>query len=201
MREHTRRNGRYERTHAGALTLDWGSAGGDYKALDFSYVAKGKMGNLFKIYGQVRRGEDGVAYDTYDVKAGNRRLKTSNNTTVSNAIRAHIKAATGEEAYGLDIEMPIAPDTIREELRGTIVEAVRNWDYFWRGKIADWGEERREQARQAFADVWPCEEYFCDPLDSLAEYKVVGILNVDVRKNRDLYRKWREYCEALVGTR
>lgn len=198
MREHTRTNGRYERTEAGTLTLDWGSNGADYKALDFSYVLKGKMGNLFKIYGQVRRNPDGRTYDTYDIKAGNRRIKTEKSSTVGMAIRKHIKVVAGVEVFKLDLKLPIAPDSIKVELSKVIHGAIKKWDYLWRGDSKFWDERQKESARSKFANVWPCDRFFCDPLDSEGEYAPIGILNVDVRENRFLYRQWREYCVGLA---
>ena len=193
MREHTRTNGRYERTEVGTLTLDLGSNGADYTVLDFSYVLKGKMGNLFKIYGQVRRNPDGCTYDTYDTKAGNRRLRTEKNATVNRAIREHVKAVAGVEVYNLEVKMPIAPDSIRDALGEIIYWAISRWDYFWRGE----SEEEKETARKEFATtVWPCDRYFIEPLENAIDYKPIGILNVDVREHRQLYRDWRDFCEG-----
>lgn len=198
MREHTRANGRYERTEAGTLTLDWGSNGGDYNALDFSYVLKGKMGNLFKIYGQVRRNPDGRTYDTYDIKAGNRRIKTEKNSTVSRAIREHIRVVSGVEVFKLDVKLPLAPDSIKEELSKVILGAIKRWDYLWRGDSKFWSEREKEGARVVFSNVWPCDKFFCEPLDREGAYIPIGILNVDVRENRNLYRLWRESCVAMA---
>lgn len=197
MREHTRTNGRYERTEAGTLTLDWGSNGADYKTLDFSYVLKGKMGNLFKIYGQVRRNPDGRTYDTYDIKAGNRRIKTEKSSTVGMAIREHIKVVSGVEVFKLDVKLPIAPDSIKEELGKVIHSAIKQWDFLWRGESKFWSEEDKESVRVAFSNVWPCDMFFCEPLDREDEYVPIGILNVDVRNNRNLYKMWRETCVAV----
>ena len=118
MREHTRANGRYERTEAGTLTIDWGRNGADHEVLDFSYVLKGKMGNLFKIYGQVRRNADGKTYDTYDIKAGNRRKKTEKSMTVEEAIKAHVKAVAGVAVTELGMGMLNASKVIKDSLRG-----------------------------------------------------------------------------------
>ena len=90
MREHTRANGRYFRTEAGTLILDWGRNGTDYSTLDFAYVNKGKAGNLYKVYGQVKAGRDIGTFDTYDIKAGRKRLTTSGSDSVDSAILAHL---------------------------------------------------------------------------------------------------------------
>ena len=201
MREHTRANGRYERTEAGALTLDWGKDGADYNALDFSYVVKNKMGNMFKIYGQVRRTPDDVTYDTYDVKAGRRRLTTQKNLSVASAVKAHIKAVAGIDDPTLDVtgKMPMAPDTIVLEMQGIIERTVKNWDFCWRGKSRGWSEEQKARARRAFAiKTWDCGKFFCEPLEKRQEYVPMGLLNVDVRAHKNLYSLWRASCEALA---
>ena len=201
MREHTRTNGRYFRTEAGALTLDWGSNGSDYNALDFSYVIKSKMGNLSKIYGQVRRTPDNVTYDTYDIKAGRKRVTTRHNLTIASAIRSHIKVVTGIEVPTLEVagEMPLAPDTIRLEMQGIIERAVKNWEFCFRGLSKEWSDAQKDKARKVFAvKVWDCGKFFCEPLENRQDYVPMGLLNVDVRANKNLYRLWCDSCEALA---
>ena len=201
MREHTRANKRYERSEAGDLTLDWGKNGADYTALDFSYVAKGKMGNMFKVYGQVRRNPDGITYDTYDVKAGNRRLKTRENITLNKAIKAHIEKATGTPVNHkeMKIELPIVPNTARGALWGAVMGAITGWEYCWRGKCKGYDEAKKQEARDAFVrGIEDFSRYYCDPTDKECDYKAVGLVNIDVRNNRTLYRDWRGFCEKLA---
>lgn len=200
MREHTRNNGRYMRTEVGALTLDWGSNGADYNALDFSYVAKGKMGNLHKIYGQVRRSEDKETYETYDIKAGRRRLITKGTWSVNAAIRAHVSSITGRMCGDIDVDsvMPIVPNTIRKEITEVIITAIKKLDDFWTGEAKNWSEGEKQKAREAFArETWNCGKFFCQSLSSRGAVVPVGVLNVEVCAFSNLYRLWKEACEAI----
>lgn len=201
MREHVRGNGRYFRTEAGKLTLDWGGNGGDYRTLDFSYVAKSK-GGLRKIYGQVCRNVDGETYDTYDIMAGRKRRKTSKNSTVENAIKAHIKAETGDEAKRLDVKgkMPYVPNTIRKEMKEVMLEAVEGWNECLPGEGKEMTAAEKIQVWEMFVvKVWMFDyrKFFCDSLASKGSVKAVGLLNVDVGRYGALYEQWREYCASL----
>lgn len=201
MREHTRDNGRYFRTEVGALTLDWGSNGADYTTLDFSYVAKGKGGNLTKIYGQVRRNEDNETYDTYDIKAGRNRQITTKNGTIGAAIRAHVSKVIGLNVYDIDVKgkMPIVPNTIREELSAVIMTAIKKWDFFWRGAAKKWDDETKQQARETFVlSMWDSGKFFSDEANPKKGVVAVGLLNIDTADYSNLYRLWRETLEEVA---
>ena len=196
MREHLRGKGRYFRTEAGELLLDWGGDGGDYKTLDFSYVAKCKAG-LQKIYGQVRRGEDGVTYDTYDNKVGRKRRVTKGSPTIDKALQAHIAAITGVEDANVTTKGKLAPvpHSIRKELCAVLVEALGRWDDCWQGDTKGWSAERKRKAREAFVRrVWDCGKFYCDSVASNTMVKAVGLLNVEVGAYSELYMRWRGEC-------
>ena len=200
MRERVRGSGRCMGNEAGSLTLDWGSNGADYNALDFSYVVKNRMGNLSTIYGQVRRNTEDLTYSTYDTKAGRKREITTGSETIGVAIRKRLKDSAGVDVVNLDVEskMPLSPNTIRLEMQKIILDAVKGWDFCWRGESKGWSEEQRQKAREVFArETWDCGKFYCKPLEDKKGYKPLGLLNVDVRLNRNLYRLWRESCEAI----
>ena len=197
MREHVRGNGRYFRTEAGNLVLDWGSNGADYKTLDFSYVAKGKWGNLHKLYGQVRRSDDGETYATYNTKAGRYRQVVSGKSSIATAIKAHIEELTGEDAK-IEVNLPPVPNTIREEMSAVIMKAIKGWDFCWRGESKQWDEAAKQRAREAFvAKTWDCGNFYCETLASKKAVAPVGLLNVGIGDYSNLYRLWRSSCEAV----
>ena len=197
MREHVRGNGRYFRTEAGNLILDWGSNGADYKTLDFSYVAKGKWGNLHKLYGQVRRSDDGETYSTYDTRAGRCRQVTSGKSSIKTAIEAHIQELTGENARCV-INLPPVPNTIREEISAVIMTAIKGWDFCWRGESKYWDENAKQRARTAFvAKTWDCGKFYSETIASRKAVAPVGLLNIEIGDYSNLYRMWRSSCEAI----
>jgi hypothetical protein len=102
------------------------------------------------------------------------------------------------EVFKLDVKLPIPPDTIKEELGKVILSAIKRWDFFWRGESKFWSEDEKESVRVKFSNVWPCDKFFCEPLDREVDYIPIGILNVDVRENRNLYRLWRESCVTIA---
>ena len=200
MREHTRENTRYFRTEAGALTLDWGSDGNDYKELDFSYVAKAKSGNLQKVYGRIRRNEDGETFDTYDIKAGNCRLKTSKNSTIDTAIRAHVREVAGDCPSFIMTKgkMPVVPNSIRDEISEVMLNTISKWNFVWRGDMKFLGETEKEKIRKDFVvKYWDCGKFYCDVVGTKKSVTPVGLLNVEIGEYSNLYRMWRDYCASL----
>lgn len=138
MREHTRTNGRYFRTEEGSLILDWGRNGVDYSTLDFAYVGKGKAGNLYKVYGQVRAGSDIGTFDTYDIKAGRKRLITSGNDSVDNAINAHLDKVVGMKGKKVVVPpLPLVPAG-KVAFRQTQTVGVKTDTSRHRGDAEDW---------------------------------------------------------------
>lgn len=195
MREHVRGNGRYFRTEVGNLILDWGSNGADYKTLDFSYVAKGKGGNLHKLYGQVRR--DGEAYITYDTRAGRCRQVATGQSSIATAIKTHIENLTGEQVR-IEVKLPPVPNTIREAISSVIMKAIKGWDFCWRGDSKQWDESAKQKARETFvARAWDCGKFYCDTVASKKAVVPVGLMNVEVGDYSNLYRLWRDSCEAI----
>lgn len=204
MREHVRGSERYFRTEAGALTLDWGSNGADYRKLDFSYVATGKGGNLRKIYGQIQRNADGETYDSYDIMAGRCRRKTSGSPTIEAAIKAHIKSETGDEAKGLTLEgrVPTVPNSIRTEMIQVLMEAIKGWDGCLQGESKEWSEEKKTKIRQSFVNrVWDCGRFYCDSVASKSCIRAVGLLNVEVGTYSELYKRWRGECASETSSK
>ena len=199
MRVHTRGKGRYFRTVAGDMVLDWGSNGADYSTLDFSYVAECK-GGLRTIYGQVRRNSDGETYDTYDIMAGRKRLKTSKNSTIEHAIKAHITAVTGVAVPSVSVrgEMPVVPDTIKPGLEEVLLKAVSGWDDFWDEECRGWTEERREIARKRFVnEVKDVGKFYIDSMANKKTVVALGLMNVEVGEYSNLYRLWKDFCGGL----
>lgn len=200
MREHTRGNERYFGTKAGDLSLDWGSNGADYKVLDFVYVAGGKMGNLHKVYGRIRRNPDNETYDSYDVKAGRDRVTTQGKGSIASAIRAHVQAVEGKYDPGITTKgkMPPVPDTIRKEISEVLLGAVRNWDFCFGAKWKKKGESEKEGIRDAFIKrVWNSGKFYSDEMTAKAATEAVGLLNVGVGEYGNLYRMWREECRRI----
>lgn len=203
MREHTRNNGRYMRTESGTLTVDWGSNGADYNAIDFSYVAKGRMGNLSTIYGQVRRTPGAMTYDTFDVKAGRNRNITSKSETIDSAIRKHITLVTGENTAKLDVvgKIPIPPNTIRTEMKNVITKAIIEEQGLWSNDCNGLSETQKMAELSTFAEnTWNCAwQISLTGYSDKHKYKKVGLLDVDVSEKGKLNIMWRSYLQQLVG--
>lgn len=209
MREHTREKGRYFRTEAGELLLDWGSNGANYTELDFSYVAKTR-GGMRKIYGQVRRNADGVSYDTFDIMLGRKREKTRGSGSVGAALRAHIKAVTGADEYRLEVleRLPGVPLSAKGEIVSRLTEALDGWgDGIWDEAMSDrlresgklTQEMKSHEARRFSDEVWSRDELWCETRSSPSGVVAIGILNLDVSAYSWAYNRWRERVQALVA--
>ena len=104
--------------------MDWGGDGVDGTMLDFSYVAKGKAGNMYTIYGRVQKSNEGEMFDTYDIKAGRMRISTQGNRSIEEAIKAHVKAVTGNEMINLGtgtFKLPPPPREAKKDKQGQYV--------------------------------------------------------------------------------
>lgn len=203
MRMHTRDKGRYFRTEAGELTLDWGFDGADYTTLEFSYAAKFPSGNMRSIKGQVKRNEDGETYDTYAVQAGTKRLKCVKKGSIAAALRAHVKEVAGCDLTGVDVmqKMPKPPKSVREELYSKIQKAVEGWDFFWglgRAENKDpFTDEEKESIRKTFvSEIWEKNNFWCDTMADKVCVVAVGLLNLNVGQYGTIYRAWREWVRT-----
>lgn len=184
--------------------MDWGYNGADFKTLDFSYVAKGKGGNLHKVYGRVMRNDDNETYDTYDIKAGRHRIVASKQPSVNSAIRAHVKAVVGIDPTGLVTKgkMPVVPESIREPLMTIIKGKAKEWNFFWRGDSKFWTESQKTRAREAFAQkVWDKGDFYCESVASKKAVVPLGILNIDIGDFGNLYNLWRESVENIENVK
>lgn len=201
MREHVRGSGRYHRTEQGAITLDWGGNGADYKVLDFTYVVQGKLGNMRKLYGRIRRNADGETYDTYDVMAGNDRLKTTGAFTIETAIKSFVHAMTGVMPTikrPIKDMMPLLPDSAKEPMGKVLKGAMDKMRFCFRGRLADLEGCMKDSFIDIFAlENWQNAKFF---VDSVKEDVIpVGIVNVAVGKYSNLHREFRDWCDMFAN--